>query len=97
MTLAASICGIAYDAAKYIPALDVMSLGLSPGISRQQRVGWVVWTRAISGGFDVRPATQAEIAGAGEVPEGTVHRWVETLPAPFVESLGGAIGVISLV
>lgn len=97
MTLAASICGIAYDAAKYIPALDVMSLGLSPGISRQQRVGWVVWTRAISGGFDVRPATQTEIAGAGEVPEGTVHRWVETLPAPFVESLGGAIGVISLV
>lgn len=55
------------------------------------------WTRAISGGFDVRPATQAEIAGAGEVSEGTVHRWVETLPAPFVESLGGAIGVISLV
>lgn len=59
-TLALSVTGATYDAAKYIPAADVMSTGLSPCITRQQRVGWVVWTATISGGLDVREATAEE-------------------------------------
>jgi hypothetical protein len=63
-TLAISCSGAAYDAAKYIPAADVVTQGLGPGVTHQARLGWVVWSRPDhrGEGLDVRPATEAEIA-----------------------------------
>lgn len=128
-TLALSVTGATYDAAKYIPAADVVSTGLGPCITRQQRVGWVVWTRdEMTGGLDVREATAEESiveierlraadlvrrravdSDAAEIDFATfaldcheyhAHIWVDdstSLPPPFVESKGGAIGIIARV
>lgn len=106
MSLAHSVSGALYNAARYIPAADVAALGLTPGVTRQQIVGWVVWTRdEMTGGLDVREATAEESIAAIEelraadllrrravdpdaaeidfatfaldVPEGTVHDWLK--------------------
>lgn len=59
-TIAVSISGGLYDAAVYVPAADVISTGLAPGITHQVRLGWVVWSSTVTHGFDVRPATDEE-------------------------------------